>query len=127
MTKPGIVFGFLTRGQNEGQDVYRFGKTTKTKLEMRYEEVDRQWMFLLDMFSGLNKPTRNKIVLFEQTRDVSRAWDIVREWLRDRAPRWRQEIKIHQETGFGDNFFSVSCSTEEFGKHLEDLRTKIHN
>ena len=119
----------MTMGQRFGKTMYRFGCTKKTQLDERYAVEDRQWVLLDGMFQGLNKPVKGKIVFFEQVTDVVEAWDIVREWLRHHSPRRTKfcGLEVSQETMLGDRFFSLNTTTEIFAKHLEELKSQVHN
>ena len=107
----GSIFGFVTEGKTD-VTIYRFGKTTRPKRSFPDIFLDR-------MFTGLNRP--KQVVMFEEVSDVTQAWRIVHEFLRDHSPRWNKELEVTQETRLGDLFFSVNCSTEEFQDHLKGL------
>lgn len=107
----GSIFGFVTEGKIDAT-IYRFGKTTRTKRSFPDIFLDR-------MFTGLNRP--KQVVMFEEVSDVTQAWSIVHEFLRDHSPRWNRDLKVTQETRLGDLFFTANCSTEEFQEHLKGL------
>lgn len=106
-------------------DVFRFGSTTKFKLDRRYEAGDQKLVFLGRMFSGLNQP--RDVLFFEKVNDVRRAWDVVKDFLRAHSTAWAsKDFQINQEQALGDTFFTANVSVQEFRKHLQDgLLTRL--
>ena len=130
--KKGIIFGYLCWGRAENQHlltmqparfVYRFGKTTKTKLEgERKVHIER----LGSAFGGMNKP--EVVVLWEEVNRLDLAWDITKEYLRNHlfVPTKTERPMFKHEVRFGDNFFSLETqharpqSPDEVQKHMEE-------
>ena len=85
--KKGIVFGYLCFGREghaHDNKVYRFGKTTKTEIDLDTDMEERTKVHIERLgaaFGGLNKAEH--VILFEEVADVYKAWDIVREYLRN--------------------------------------------
>jgi len=107
--KEGVVFGFLCKGRGEdGRLIYRFGKTTKTDLDERYEESEQKIVAierLSNAHGGLNRPER--VVMWEHVTDVNHAWDLTQEYLRGRI---YESLGFVHESGFGDKFYSSSST-----------------
>ena len=131
--KKGIVFGYLcsgTGGHNSVNFIYRFGRTSKEIDVSFFEEGDRTKVYIEKLgaaFGGLNRP--DTVILWEKVQDVHKAWDIVRDYLRDHhfcSTETRRPKIIHEST-LGDNFFSLGCKTgcSEFEKHLKEAFAKL--
>ena len=129
--KKGIVFGYLCSGKGghaHDNKVYRFGRSSKIDYAtVEHLDVDVKTIVLIDRlgqaFSGLNRP--QKVILWAPVSDMHRAWDIVREYLREdcfvQTSKTERPI-IVQEYQLGDNFFSLGskATPSEFGEHLEE-------
>ena len=133
--KKGIVFGYLCCGKGgdaHDNKVYRFGRSKKTELDKMIVPSERTMVFIERLgcsFGGLNRP--ETVVLWEQVADVHKAWDIVKDYLRNMrfaACKTDRPLVVH-EAALGDNFFSLGCkcSTEEFEKHLKEAFAKLLN
>ena len=85
--KEGVIFGYLCQGLGgmaRNHLVYRFGKSTKTVLPDHVHETDRTKIAIERLgtaFGGLNRP--EVVVMWEDVRDVHRAWEITRDYLRN--------------------------------------------
>ena len=122
--KEGTIFGFLCLG-SFGKDVYRFGKSSKVKLDPTYELPDQKWVFLSRLFGGMNqpRPRGTSVVFFEKVKDLDRAWDSVKMFLRGYGRG--TELMVTHLQALGDNFFSVNVSNDEFRKHLLVLKETL--
>lgn len=127
--KKGVVFGFLCRGRDaSGNSIYRFGKTSRAKLEQHFAEYERTQIAIERLqhpFTGLNKP--ETVIVWEAVSDVVLAWELVQSYLRDQMitnvleNTETKRPRIKSEPMFGDNFYSAECTIEELEEHLKEV------
>ena len=119
--KTGTVYMFKTKGvKTTGEIVYRYGHTTKYKLDSRYSETEQKKVFLERLgFGGLNKP--QEIILFKKVNDVTTAWNIIRQHIRSQS--WHYAGKpapiLHQDAELGDKYFT--SNDENFNNHIQTM------
>jgi hypothetical protein len=133
--KKGVVFGYLCSGRfADDRRIYRFGRSTKTNLaELSHIDQDERKKVAIarlgQQFGGLNTPEH--IVMWEESSDVHKAWNLTRDYLHGhlwvRGKNITSRPKFVQEVRFGDTFFSVDqpaawSQSRRTAQVLEDLR-----